>query len=54
MKRNELLKNLEEIAKRQKRTPNWDWDHEQADQLLLEYINDPEITKAFYNIEKHY
>ena len=29
-------------------------DHSMADSLLLEYIGDPEITKAFDAIEKWY
>lgn len=28
--------------------------HEQADDLLLEYINDPEVTAAFEAIKKWY
>lgn len=29
-------------------------DHLNADELLLEFINDPEVTKAFEYIEKWY
>lgn len=29
-------------------------DHLEADRLLLEYIDDPEVTKAFENIPKWY
>lgn len=28
--------------------------HSDADDALLEYINDPEITKAFNSVEKWY
>lgn len=31
-----------------------EWDHEQADQLLLDFIDDPEVTNAFYSIRKWY
>ncbi len=33
---------------------NVDADHRKADELLLEYINDPEITEAFEEMEKYY
>lgn len=29
-------------------------DHVEADKLLLEYINDPEVTRLFNEIEKWY
>lgn len=29
-------------------------DHSNADRILLEYINDEEVTKAFHDIDKWY
>lgn len=29
-------------------------DHMNADQLLLDYIDDPEVTQVFYDIKKWY
>jgi hypothetical protein len=34
--------------------PDVENNHDRADQLLLKYIDDPEITKAFDSIEKWY
>ena len=31
-----------------------EYDHRAADRALLDYINDPEVTKAFNDIEKWY
>jgi hypothetical protein len=31
-----------------------DYGHEQADMALLKYINDPDITTAFLEIERWY
>ena len=49
IKRNELLEALEELK-------NLDSEvaHVEADELLLKYINDKEIEKAFDNIKKEY
>lgn len=50
MTKQELLEKLEELHD--------GWDHEAnhsiADKLLLEFINDPEVTEAFDKIEKWY
>lgn len=61
MKRNELLNALILILKRQKECMakdgicgTFDEDHIEADKLLLKYINDEEIEKAFDDIEKWY
>ena len=31
-----------------------EWGHIVADRLLIDYINDPDIAKAYANIRKHY
>lgn len=54
MERSELVRKLEELQAVQKTDPDWSWHHEKADQLLLDYIDDPEVTNAFYNINKWY
>lgn len=50
--RNELLIKLLELARKVNFDP--ERDHKTADSLLLEYINDTEITSAFDEIEKWY
>lgn len=47
----QLLEQLKSIHA-QSRDP--EGDHVNADQLLLDYINDPEITQAFELIDKWY
>lgn len=37
-----------------RRTTGYEYDHWVADQLLLEFINDEQITEAFDSIEKMY
>lgn len=64
MKRKELVRKLEEIRKNQERYKDEPFseffkfdpevDHEKADQLLLDYIDDPEVTQVFYDIHKWY
>jgi len=53
MERQELIDRLTEM-----RETNTDFDlnipHEAADNLLLEYINDEEITNAFNAIQRYY
>ena len=49
--------NIKELKEKLKSiNPNWDveMNHVRADELLLEYINDPEVTQLFDNIEKWY
>lgn len=49
---------LEELIEKLREISNSDegpeYCHEEADRLLLEYINSPEVTKAFQAIEKWY
>jgi hypothetical protein len=51
MTKEELLEKLAYLRKH-----NWDTEanHGEADDLLLEYINDKDIKKAFEEIEKWY
>lgn len=46
----ELLENLNEL----KEYSDFEYAHLKADELLLDYINDKEITQAFEQIEKQY
>lgn len=52
MTRDELLDKLRKI----KDTKGWDKEvtHGEADQALLDFINDPEIEQAYDAIEKWY
>lgn len=60
MKRDELYEKLKKIYENQKnlfeteKVFNADDDHVLADRLLLEYINDEDITEIFDSIEKWY
>ena len=47
----ELLRRLKELAELNEDTK---CDHETADFLLLEYINDSEITESFEAVSKWY
>ena len=47
MTKNELIDVLKQEGDAEKR-------HEEADKALLEYINDPEITLAFYSMTRWY
>jgi hypothetical protein len=49
--REDLLRNLKELAEL-KHDP--EVAHSEADELLLQYINDPEIEKAFEEVPKWY
>jgi hypothetical protein len=51
----DLILALKAIIQRQK-TDSFDpeCDHVDADELLLAYINDPDVTKTFNDIEKWY
>ncbi|MCK9556366.1 hypothetical protein M0R36_11250 [bacterium] len=50
MTKDELIKRLNEI----KDEGGGEGGHMEADDLLLEYINDPDISKAFNEIERWY
>jgi hypothetical protein len=53
MTRDELLAKLRELGNEDDaRDP--EADHARADDLLLEYINDPEIAEAFNAFDKWY
>lgn len=55
MTKHELVDKLEEIIDLQnKGHRDLEFHHMDADQLLLDYINDPEVSEAFYDIEKWY
>ena len=51
-KRDEILKSLKDI--KNKKTDDLEIDHVEADTLLLELIDDEEITDAFWAIDKWY
>lgn len=54
-KREKLLKRLETLRKTViKRDDGLEWAHAMADELLLQYIGDPEISQAFKVIPKRY
>jgi hypothetical protein len=61
MKIEELIEELEKIKERQdlqtskgELCGNFDDDHIEADELLLEYINNQEVIEIFESIEKWY
>lgn len=64
MSKEELITALREIAARQLEPvhvgklvgtrKDMEKDHEAADRLLLEYINDPRVTTLFDQIDKWY
>lgn len=57
MERKELVRKLEEIQAKEQNHDNSYYQvqaHEDADQALLDFIDDPEVTEAFYNIDKWY
>ena len=56
MERKELVRKLEEIQARQQSDHSYYAApaHEDADQALLDFIDDPEVTNAFYKIDKWY
>lgn len=49
MTREELIAALRHCT-----TGDCEADHANADELLLKYINDPEVTAAFNDIDKWY
>lgn len=54
-KRKKLLRRLETLRKAViKRDAGLEWAHAIADELLLKYIGDPEISRAFKVIPKWY
>ncbi len=52
-KREKLLNTLRALAN-QERPSDIEADHSKADDALIEYINDKEITEAYAKIEKWY
>jgi len=52
MTKEELIEELKKIASRG--SYDIEVNHAEADDLLLEYINDEEVTKAYSSIEKWY
>lgn len=58
MKIEELVKKLKDLEKTCiNETYKWydaEKGHMEADQLLLQYINNPEVTEAFNDLEKWY
>lgn len=51
MTRDELLESLRELAKEER---DCESSHSAADEALLAFINDEEVTKAFESIRKWY
>lgn len=49
-----IEKLIEELNKIAKNAYDEESDHSQADKLLLEFINNEEVTKAFNSIDKWY
>jgi len=50
-----VVEKLKEIAARQKTNKrDIEYDHPEADDILLQYINSKEITEAYNAIEKWY
>lgn len=55
MDKEELVRRLEVLANKSKKDPSDpEWDHEAADQLLLDFIDDHEVDAAFQRIYKWY
>jgi hypothetical protein len=54
MTKQELLEALRRLAEGRKDAVAVELDHEEADGLLLRFIDDPEVTQAFQAIEKWY
>lgn len=52
MTKPELLQQLEELKTLSIAEP--DSAHSEADMVLLEYINDPDISEVFLNIKRWY
>ena len=50
----ETLKELIDKLKLLNNNGDEEINHIDADNLLLEYINNPEVTKAFHDIKKWY
>lgn len=59
-RRDYVIRELNKIADRQEDASqsgtgsDIEADHSEADDLLVKYINDPEITKAYERIDKWY
>lgn len=54
MTREDLIKKLKDIAASTAEGGDVELNHEEADGLLLEYIDDPDVTDAFGSICKLY
>jgi len=54
MTKEELLAKLKKIKNRQKGLHDTEGDHLDADQYLMEFINDDDISKAYAVIDKWY
>ena len=53
MTKQELIEKLKEVADRYN-DRNQELGHSKADDLLIKYINDPEITEAFNAVHEWY
>ena len=51
MSKDELLAILNKLGKDD---GDPEYDHYEADKALLDYINDPEVTRAFNDVHKWY
>ena len=51
IEKNKLLSILKSLATN---SNDKEYGHQSADRVLLNYINDPEVTKAFNDVEKWY
>lgn len=54
MTKQELIEALKEIKESQNKFIDQECDHIKADELLLQYINDENITRIFESIDKWY
>ena len=54
MSKEELIKKLRELARRSNNGGDPEVIHPEADELLIEYIGDEKVKKAFDRIKKWY
>lgn len=54
MTKEELLEKLLALVEDEPRRYDPERDHEEADELLLAFIDDPNVTEAFERIDKWY
>lgn len=52
MTKEELIEKLKELKQRNEREA--EGTHIEADELLLKFINDPDVSKAFEDLERWY